>query len=247
MEPELQRPPIGAHTCPYCGSFLRGGYRACAACGRDVDLLLDLQRQLKGATDSGGKPRCTRRRPFAYRLLSRYGGAIVLLLLADLLIQFAFDARRGALFAAAFLIPVVMGYSLGVRARPAAEFAYAIAAAPIAAAAAVVVLGLPLWLLHESNAWYPQTQREWREAIQFGVTITFALGAGLGIARAVRSHVDDASGRMEDWLREWFLPEHFDNMLHDRRAERFKQLLAAAATVGSTLIALAPIVLKQFE
>ena len=141
----------------------------------------------------------------------------------------------------------MFGYSTGIRANSAREFVWALAAAPVAAAAAVVVLGLPLWALRESSSVLPQGEEEWREAIQFGITTTFALATGLGIARAVRSHVDESPGLMEDWLRRWFLPEHFDSMPHDPRAERFKRLLTLVATATSALVSLAPMLLRQLE
>jgi hypothetical protein len=241
----------GLHACPYCGAGLRGDHRACAACGRDVDLLRKLQQEndrLTAELEAQGRVKRKRRirpRNFAWRLSSRYLIAVALLLIADLLIQFAFDARRNVLLAASFLIPVVLGYSMGIRASSAKEFVYALAAAPVAAAAAVVVLGLPLWVLRESSSVLPLGEREWREAIQFGITTTFALATGLGIARAVRSHVDEAPGLMDHWLREWFLPEHFDGMPHDLRAERFKRLLTLVATAASALVSLAPMLLRQ--
>ena len=244
---------IGTHACPYCGAGLHGEHRACAACGRDVDLLRELQNENELLTAELTAKGHVKRKPpvrprnFAWRLFSRYLIAVALLLVADLLIQFAFDARRNVLLAASFLIPVVFGYSMGIRANSARECVYALAAAPVAAAAAVVVLGLPLWVLHESSSMLPHGEREWREAIQFGITTTFALATGLGTARAVRSHVDESPGLMEDWLREWFLPEHFDRLPHDLRAERFKRLLALVATAASALVSLAPMLLRQFE
>jgi hypothetical protein len=249
---ELPIASIGMHACPYCGAGLHGENRACAACGRDVDLLRKLQQEnnrlraeLKAKGDDVKLKPPVQPRDFVWRLSSRYLVAVALLLIADLLIQFAFDARRSVLLAVSFLIPVVIGYSMGIRASSAREFMWAIATAPVAAAAAVVVLGLPLWVLRESSSVLPQGGREWREAIQFCITTTFALATGLGLARAVRSHVDESPGLMEDWLREWFLPEHFDGMPHDVRAERFKRLLTLVATATSALVSLAPVLLRQ--
>lgn len=242
------------HTCPYCGTGLHGAHRACSACGRDVDLVRNLHQENDRLTAQlpanahVRKKRLVRPRHFARRLFLRYLIAVALVLVADLLIQFAFDARRNVLLGAAFLIPLVFGYSAGIRASSTRDFAYALAAAPFAAAAAVVALGLPLWALQESSSVLPVGAREWREAIQFGITTTFALATGLGVARVVRSHVDDeSSGLMDKWLREWFLPEHFDGLPNDLRAEHFKRVLALVATFASAVVSLAPLLLKQVE
>ena len=229
--------------CPYCDAHTGNHARACSGCGRDLDLLRELYAEVKRLQpfDPQGPLAPSSSAPLIKRCVTRCAWAIVLLLVSNVVIQFVFDAKLIYVQGVAFVIPVIFGYSLGIRLEDAREIGWAAVAAVITSAVAVLLMHMSVGVLDSGQgrgALFPANERDWKEVAQFTVTIASALATGIFLAQGVRWGVADSDGPGNNWLREWFMPQHFDRLKVDVRAARLKRAYAFIAAVISGAISL---------
>lgn len=240
--------------CPYCRTKVAEDARACSACGRDVDLVRDLFHEIQSLKVEL-KQRPTHHGPagkFAaltlwglfVRSLYRYGTALALLLLADLVIQFVYDAQVAYLLSAVFTIPVVLGYSMAIRVASTQAIVFALIAAILSGMLGALVLELPAYLLVHAPL-LPSRAAEWQEFVRFAVTIAFAFATGIFLAQAIRLKVSETPHPIADRLSQWFLPEECDHRAIGLHAKKFWILLSFAASGGSGVISLVSLLHSQ--
>ena len=229
--------------CPYCAARTGNHARACSGCGRDLDLLRELRAEVTRLQpfDPQGPLAPLSSSPLIKRCISRCAWAIFLLLVSNVVIQFVFDAKLMYLQGAVFVIPMIFGYSLGIRLEDAREIGWAVIAAVITSAVAVLLMHMSVGVLDSGQgrgALFPANERDWKEFAQFTVTIASAFASGILFAQGVRWGVADSDGPGSRWLREWFMPQHFDGLKVDVRAARLKRAYAFIAAVISGAVSL---------
>ena len=171
------------------------------------------------------------------RAATRYGSAIVVLALAHALVLFVFDARIIYSLVAALVIPIASGFSMGIRIRGNGAVNFALLGSVLASLLAVVALALPLWF-SDRLPLLPQNAQEWREAVQFALTIFFGFATGIFLAQSARWGMGDPVPA-SNWVRKCFSPEHLDSQdahaaLHRAQA-RFAQVGALLSVVAGVI------------
>jgi hypothetical protein len=160
---------------------------------------------------------------------------VVVLTTSSAVIQYVFEAQLAFLYSAAFIVPLVFGYSMSIRLPHSAGVALAVMYAALASAATVLALSMVPVVAGEATDWLPASDRDRREAAQFLIAIFAAYCAGIFAAQGVRAMYCDAAPLVVDRLHRWFLPEQFDSETFAGKVARFKEILLFIAAGVSAL------------
>ena len=244
--------------CPYCASDIAAEALVCAQCRRDLYLLKPLMekiRELEGAlaeqektTAAGYQARIaeleaqlaqaqraappSRARSYAASVLVATLPALLLLIAAHGVLLFVYDAKPLYLRIASVLLPLPFGFALLVW-HPARLWRSALAGCAMALAA---VAGMLLLTASIDNVpALPQNAREWREVLEYALSIGLAFFTGLllGKWRYHRLQRAPQPGRLALFIAQLFTANKDGEFGIERIAKRVQRLSHAATPAAA--------------